>query len=55
MVSLSRIEGIRAAIDDIDSQLVAIIAQRGKCVKAAAAFKKIRRLCVLLIGSDGHR
>lgn len=36
----SSIEDIRTAIDDIDSQIVALIAQRGQCVKAAAAFKQ---------------
>ena len=34
----SSIEDIRTAIDGIDSQIVALIAQRGQCVKAAAAF-----------------
>lgn len=35
----SSIEEVRDHIDKIDSELVNIIAQRAKCVKAAAAFK----------------
>lgn len=34
------IEAVRHEIDRLDSQLVALIARRGSCVKAAAAFKK---------------
>lgn len=33
------IEEVRQQIDQIDSELVAIIARRAACVKAAAAFK----------------
>ncbi|EOI3554476.1 chorismate mutase [Cronobacter dublinensis] len=33
------IEDVRNRIDEIDSELIKIIAQRGECVKAAAAFK----------------
>ncbi|MGJ0191644.1 chorismate mutase [Pantoea sp. RRHST58] len=33
------IEEVRTRIDEIDDALVKIIAQRAKCVKAAAAFK----------------
>ncbi|MBC3379538.1 chorismate mutase [Serratia fonticola] len=36
----STIEDVRNAIDGIDSQLVSLIAQRGRLVKAAAGFKK---------------
>lgn len=39
-MNFSSIEGLRQAIDNIDTQLVALIAKRGECVKAAAAFKK---------------
>jgi isochorismate pyruvate lyase len=39
-MNFSSIESVRQAIDNIDSQLVELIAKRGKCVKAAAAFKK---------------
>ncbi|MDF7650003.1 chorismate mutase [Pantoea sp. Acro-805] len=35
----SSIEDVRSRIDQIDSELVKIIAQRAECVKAAAAFK----------------
>lgn len=35
----SSIEEVRDRIDKIDSELVNLIAQRAKCVKAAAAFK----------------
>jgi isochorismate pyruvate lyase len=38
-VNFSSIEDVRNRIDHIDSELVKIIAQRGECVKAAAAFK----------------
>lgn len=34
------ISDVRKQIDELDSQLVKLIAQRGECVKAAAAFKK---------------
>ncbi|MBE0153531.1 chorismate mutase, partial [Serratia fonticola] len=36
----STIEDVRKAIDGIDSQLVSLIAERGRFVKAAAGFKK---------------
>ncbi|AYM91230.1 MULTISPECIES: chorismate mutase [Serratia] len=36
----SSIEDVRKAIDGIDSQLVSLIAERGRLVKAAAGFKK---------------
>lgn len=39
-MNFSSIEDVRKAIDDIDSQLVSLIAQRGRMVKAAAGFKK---------------
>ncbi len=38
-MNFSSIEDVRNRIDQIDSELVKIIAQRGECVKAAAAFK----------------
>lgn len=38
-MNFSSIEDIRNRIDEIDSELVKLIAQRSKCVKAAAAFK----------------
>ncbi|EFH7885453.1 MULTISPECIES: chorismate mutase [Klebsiella] len=38
-MNFSCIEDVRKRIDEIDSQLVRIIAQRSECVKAAAAFK----------------
>jgi len=38
-VGFSSIEDIRNRIDEIDSELVKLIAQRSECVKAAAAFK----------------
>lgn len=38
-MNFSSIEDVRNRIDEIDSQLVRIIAQRSECVKAAAAFK----------------
>ncbi|KOC90801.1 chorismate mutase [Winslowiella iniecta] len=38
-MEFSSIEDIRNRIDQIDSELVKMIAQRGECVKAAAAFK----------------
>lgn len=34
------IEAVRKEIDQLDQQLVALIARRGECVKAAAGFKK---------------
>ncbi len=46
-MNFSSIEIVRQVIDDIDSQLVALMAQRGECVKAAAVF---RMLFVILIG-----
>lgn len=39
MMTFSTIEDVRSRIDQIDSKLVKIIAQRAECVKAAAAFK----------------
>ncbi|MDC9592413.1 chorismate mutase [Xenorhabdus sp. IM139775] len=39
-MSYLSISDVRKQIDVIDSQLVKLIAQRGECVKAAAAFKK---------------
>lgn len=38
-VNFSSIEEVRNCIDQIDSSLVKIIAQRAECVKAAATFK----------------
>ncbi|HBU6803213.1 TPA: chorismate mutase, partial [Enterobacter hormaechei] len=38
-MDFSSIEDIRNRIDQIDSELVKMIAQRSQCVKAAAAFK----------------
>lgn len=38
-MNFSSIEDVRNRIDQIDSELVKIIAQRGDCVKATAAFK----------------
>lgn len=38
-MSFSSIEDVRNRIDQLDSELVKLIAQRGECVKAAAAFK----------------
>lgn len=38
----SSIEDVRNRIDQIDSELVEIIARRAECVKAAAAFKTDR-------------
>ncbi|MBP2167363.1 isochorismate pyruvate lyase [Erwinia toletana] len=38
-MTFSTIEDVRSRIDQIDSELVKIIAQRAECVKAAAAFK----------------
>lgn len=35
----SSIDEVRDRIDQIDSELVKLIAQRARCVKAAAAFK----------------
>jgi len=34
------IDAVRKEIDHLDQQLVALIARRGECVKAAAGFKK---------------
>lgn len=39
-MSYLSISDVRKQIDALDSQLVKLIAQRGECVKAAAAFKK---------------
>lgn len=36
------IDALRQQIDELDQQLVALLARRGACVKAAAAFKKDR-------------
>ena len=36
------ITDVRNHIDQIDSELVTLIAQRAQCVKAAAAFKTVR-------------
>ena len=38
-MNFSSIEDVRDRIDQIDSELVKLIAQRGQCVKAASAFK----------------
>ena len=38
-VEYSSITDVRNHIDQIDSELVKLIAQRAQCVKAAAAFK----------------
>ncbi|MGE9551066.1 chorismate mutase [Erwinia amylovora] len=38
----STLDDVRNRIDQIDSELVKIIAQRAECVKAAAAFKTDR-------------
>ena len=38
-MSFSSIEDVRNRIDQIDSELVKLIASRSECVKAAAAFK----------------
>lgn len=38
-MDFSSIENVRNRIDQIDSELVKLIAQRSQCVKAAAAFK----------------
>lgn len=38
-MTFATIEDVRNRIDQIDSELVKIIAQRAECVKAAAAFK----------------
>lgn len=38
-MNFSSIEDVRKRIDEIDSKLVKIIAQRSECVKAAATFK----------------
>lgn len=42
-MQFSSIDEVRTHIDALDSQLVALIAQRGECVKAAAAFKTDRQ------------
>ncbi|HBI07862.1 MAG TPA: chorismate mutase, partial [Erwinia persicina] len=39
-MNFTTIEEVRQRIDQIDSELVHIIAQRAECVKAAASFKK---------------
>ncbi|KJV30211.1 chorismate mutase [Pantoea sp. BL1] len=36
------IDAVREEIDQLDHQLVALIARRGECVKAAAQFKQDR-------------
>lgn len=41
-MDFSSIDDVRTRIDQIDSELVKLIAQRSQCVKAAAAFKKDR-------------
>ncbi|WP_053141003.1 chorismate mutase [Erwinia billingiae] len=38
-MNFSSIEDVRNRIDQIDSELVKMIAQRSQCVKAAAVFK----------------
>ncbi|MCC3747838.1 chorismate mutase [Rouxiella badensis] len=38
-MNFSSLEDVRNRIDQIDSELVKLIAQRSECVKAAAAFK----------------
>ena len=40
-MDFSSIEDVRNRIDQIDSELVKMIAQRSQCVKAAAAFKSV--------------
>ena len=47
-VEYSSITDVRNHIDQIDSELVKLIAQRAQCVKAAAALKLIRHPCVHL-------
>lgn len=37
----STITDVKNRIDQIDNKLVEMIAQRGKCVKTAAAFKTV--------------
>ncbi|MBD8105509.1 chorismate mutase [Erwinia persicina] len=39
-MNFTTLEEVRHRIDQIDSELVHIIAQRAECVKAAASFKK---------------
>lgn len=39
-MNFSSIEDVRKSIDGIDSQLVSLIAQRGRLVKVAAGFKR---------------
>ncbi|WP_025120683.1 MULTISPECIES: chorismate mutase [unclassified Serratia (in: enterobacteria)] len=39
-MDFSSIEDVRKSIDGIDSQLVSLIAQRGRLVKVAAGFKR---------------
>jgi len=38
-MTFTSLDAVRKQIDQIDSELVSIIAQRAECVKAAAAFK----------------
>ena len=38
-MTYSTLEDVRNRIDQLDSELVKLIAQRAECVKAAAAFK----------------
>lgn len=38
-MDFTSLDQVRTRIDELDNQLVALIAERGKCVKAAAAFK----------------
>lgn len=40
MKEFDSIDAVRKEIDQLDHQLVALIARRGECVKAAAGFKK---------------
>ncbi|MDR3432189.1 MAG: chorismate mutase [Rouxiella aceris] len=39
-MEFSSIEEVRSCIDQLDSELVKLIARRGECAKAAARFKK---------------
>lgn len=39
-VPCNSIEEVRAQIDQLDRQIVALLAERGKCVRLAAQFKK---------------
>ncbi len=55
----SSITDVRNHIDQIDSELVKLIAQRDQCVKAAAAFKtdqaSVRTSDFLYVSGKGRR